>query len=90
MDYKRESSYEVDFQNKSIVSIANWVVTMIIMAIPVVNFIMLLVWAFSSSTPKSKSNWAKAALILMVIGFVFIILFWGSIAAFMSSSYAYE
>lgn len=90
MDYKRDSSYETDFQNKSVVSIANWIVTMILVAIPIINIIMLVVWAFSSSTPKSKANWAKATLLLMVIGIIFAMLFWGSIAAVVSSNYTYE
>ena len=37
------------------------------MCIPLVNFIMLLVWAFGSGAPASQSNWAKATLIWMVI-----------------------
>lgn len=66
-------------KNQSVVSIGDWIVTMILMCIPVVNFIMLLVWAFSSSTPVSKANWAKASLIFMIIGIAFVILFWGAI-----------
>lgn len=66
-------------KNQSVVSIGDWIVTMILMCIPLVNFIMLLVWAFSSSTPVSKANWAKASLIFMIIGIVFVILFWGAI-----------
>ncbi len=90
MDNRRDSSYEADNQNKSVVSVGNWVVTMIVMAIPIVNFIMLFIWAFSLSTPKSKAKWAKASLLLMVIGIILVILFWGSIAALVPTDYAYE
>lgn len=65
-------------RNQSIVTIGDWIITMILMCIPFVNFIMLLVWAFSAGTPVSKANWAKATLIFMLIGFVLVILFWGS------------
>ena len=61
-------------RNQSIVTIGDWIITMILMCIPFVNFIMLLVWAFSAGTPVSKANWAKATLIFMLIGFVLVIL----------------
>lgn len=72
---------ESRLENKSVVSLGDWLITMLIMIIPLVNFIMLFVWAFSSSTPVSKANWAKASLVFMLIGFVLLLLFWGSIAA---------
>lgn len=52
------------------VSLGNWMLTLFLTFIPLVNIIMLLVWAFSGSTPPSKANWAKAALLWMVIIFV--------------------
>ena len=63
-------------RNQSIVTIG----------IPFVNFIMLLVWAFSAGTPVSKANWAKATLIFMLIGFVLVILFWGAIGGLLLSN----
>lgn len=63
------------------VSIGNWLVTYLIMCIPIVNIVMLFVWAFSDNSPKSKSNWAKASLIWMAIGIVLCFLFFSSIAA---------
>ena len=53
------------------VSIINWILTYILMGIPLVNIIMLLVWAFGGNTSKSKSNWAAAIYILLfvVLGF---------------------
>jgi len=62
-------------KNLSTVSIGDWIVTFILMAIPLVNFIMLFVWAFGSNTPQSKANWAKATLILYVVAIVLLILF---------------
>ena len=67
--------------NQSIVSIGDWIVTFILMVIPIVNFVMLFVWAFGGNVSESKANWAKARLIFMLIGFVIVILFWSSIAA---------
>ena len=68
-------------KNQSIVSIGDWIITFILMVIPIVNLVMLFVWAFGGNTPESKANWAKARLIFMLIGFGIVILFWSSIAA---------
>ena len=54
-------------QQNAPVSLGNWMLTLFLTFIPLVNLIMLLVWAFSGSTPPSKANWAKAALLWMVI-----------------------
>ncbi|UCS95278.1 hypothetical protein KZP23_09830 [Echinicola marina] len=61
------------------VSTGDWIITLIISGIPFLGFIMLLVWAFDKSTPISKANYAKAALILWAIGIAFVILFVGII-----------
>ncbi len=50
-------------------SVGQWMLTLFIAFIPIVNIIALLVWAFGSSTHPEKANWAKAALIWMVIFF---------------------
>ena len=66
-------------QSKSVVSIQEWVITLIIAAIPIIGFIMLFVWGFGSSTNENKANFAKAALIVyaIMIGLylVFILIF---------------
>lgn len=73
-------------QNNSVVTLGDWVVTIIILALPIVNIIMLCVWAFGSSAPESKKNFAKAQLIFMAIGIVLVILSWGSLAALIAAS----
>ncbi len=50
------------------VSFGEWFVTILLAAIPLVNIVLLFVWAFGSNTKKSKSNWAKASLVWAVIG----------------------
>lgn len=51
------------------VSMGEWMWTLLLSAIPFVNLIPLLVWAFSSSTKASKANFSRAVLLWMVIGF---------------------
>ncbi len=58
---------EVETTQSKPVSTGDWIVTIIIAAIPIVNIIMLLVWAFGSGTNPSKANWAKAYLIFIAV-----------------------
>lgn len=58
-----------------IVTVGEWFITMLLMIIPLVNIILLFVWAFGSNTKMSKSNWAKSQLIWMAIGSIISILF---------------
>ena len=46
-------------------SVGNWLLTFIILAIPLVNIIMLFIWAFDSSS--TRRNFARAHLIIAVI-----------------------
>lgn len=70
------------------VTVGNWMLVYVLMCIPLVNFIMLLVWAFGSSAPASQKNWAKATLLWMVILTVVYIVFGALIiGAMMSSGY---
>lgn len=69
------------------VSVGDWVLTILLMCIPCVNIIMLFVWAFGSSAPKSKSNWAKAQLIWVLIGVVITIIFYVVFGAALLAQY---
>ncbi len=52
------------------VSVGNWMLTMVLMSIPIINVILLFVWAFGSNTEISKANWAKAVLMWFLLGFI--------------------
>jgi hypothetical protein len=56
------------------ISLGEWMVTILLCAIPIVNIVMLFIWGFSSDTQPSKANWAKASLIWLGIFIVFYIL----------------
>ncbi len=68
-----------------IVGIGDWILTLIIMIIPLVNIIMLFVWAFGGGTNPSKANWAKASLILVLIGIILGVVMFGAIASFIAT-----
>lgn len=58
------------FDSSSTVRLGEWMLTLFLTFIPIINIIALLVWAFSSSTKPSKQNWARAILIWMLIAMV--------------------
>ena len=47
--------------------VPEWLMTLIILAIPVLNIIMYLVWAFGRSGNISRKNFCKASLLLIAI-----------------------
>lgn len=70
------------------VSVGDWMITLLITALPLIGLIMLFVWAFGDGTNLSKKNWAKATLIWYAISIVlfiiFIAMFWAFISALLS------
>ncbi len=74
-----EQSYRSSPGDAPVMSIGNWIVTMLIMIIPLVNIIMLIVWAASSTENPNRKNWAVAQLIFMAIGVLLWIMLAGAI-----------
>jgi hypothetical protein len=66
-----------DYGNNDPVSVSEWIMTTLIMAIPLVNIIMPFVWAFGSGTKTSKANFFKAQIIMVLIGLVLYFLLGG-------------
>ena len=62
---------EIKKINEKVVTTSEWIVTSLIMLIPIINIIMLFVWSFGNNTNLNKANWAKASLIVWTIGFIF-------------------
>jgi hypothetical protein len=84
MDYTEEqTSRPIEHINRKdmapVISLGEWIGTLIIMVIPLLNIIMLIVWLSESSTNPNKVNWAKATLILIGIQIVFASFFLGTI-----------
>ena len=65
---------EFENQNQNPMSVKDWLITLLIMAIPVVGLIMLFVYAFGNNGNVNRQNWAKAQLIVMAIVLGFVIL----------------
>ena len=58
---------EPDVHYDEHVSIGGWIGRWLVMCIPIVNIIMLFVWAFGGSRKYSLKTWARARLLLALI-----------------------
>ncbi len=70
--------------NHQPMSVKDWLITFLILAIPVVGLVMLFIYAFGNDQNIHKQNWAKAQLIWMaiILALVFLVfLIFGSIFA---------
>jgi uncharacterized integral membrane protein len=61
-----------------VITVKEWMLTTLIMIIPIVNIIMMFVWAFGEGNP-TKKNYFKAsllwaAIILVIYAIIFIII----------------
>lgn len=50
--------------------LGDWIINVLITKIPLIGFIMLIVWTVDKNTEPNKANWAKAELIVTLIGFI--------------------
>ena len=69
-----------------VVSTKDWLITLLIAAIPIVGFIMLFIWGFGDNTNINKANWAKATLLWFAILAVLYFLMFAVFGAFFFSS----
>lgn len=72
-----QTATPVIIESEKPVSMANYLWSMSLMLIPLIGplvyIIMLFVWSFNKETPRSKSNWAKAMLIFMLLSFIILV-----------------
>jgi ABC-type multidrug transport system permease subunit len=87
--YNPNQPYQQNFSGQQLeppLSLGNWIIIMILVAIPCVNIIMLFIWAFGRNVNTSKKNYSRAMLIFMAISIVLGLIF-GSVVASMLSSF---
>ncbi|NTU22007.1 hypothetical protein HPY28_16905 [Brevibacillus sp. HB1.2] len=75
-------------ENERVMSVKEWLITFLIMMVPVVNLVMYFVWAFGSEGNLNRKNWAKANLLIVgiCIGLYLSIFFLLLIVAFIATS----
>ena len=73
--------------NKDVMGMGEWLITLIVLAIPCVNIIMYFVWAFGNGN-ENRKNFCRAGLIMMAVGTVLTILLYSIIGISIVSSMA--
>ncbi len=79
----------IESSNQKPMSVKDWLITLLLMAIPVVGIVLLFVYAFGNNENVNKQNWAKAQLIMIGIVLalvIFFLLLFGSIFAAMMAA----
>lgn len=61
--------------NNEVMSVGQWVGTIILSSLGIIGLILLFVWGFSNDTPTNKKNYARAMLIMWAIAVGVYILF---------------
>ncbi len=59
----------------NVMSYKEWALTVFISSLPLIGFIMLLVWAFGDDANIHKKNWAKGSLLLALIALIMVFFF---------------
>jgi uncharacterized membrane-anchored protein len=74
----------IENANQKPMSVKDWLITLLLMAIPIVGIVLLFVYAFGNNENVNKQNWAKAQLIMLAIVLaivIFCLILFGSIFA---------
>ena len=69
-------------------TVGAWFVTMLVLALPLINVVMYLYWAFADGVNLNKRNFCRASLLWFAIGvcIALVIAVLGGFAAFLSLS----
>lgn len=68
-------------QGSAPLGVGQYIGMFLLMCVPILNFILLLVWSFGSSVNPNKKNFARASLILGIIGLVLSIVFGAALSS---------
>ncbi|MDD2534337.1 MAG: hypothetical protein PHC86_06530 [Eubacteriales bacterium] len=69
-------------------TVGQFLLMLFLTGIPVVGFILLLVWAFGSNSNENKKNYARATLLLSLIGIVLAGIFSSMLVGLMGAIYS--
>ncbi len=64
-----------------VMTTGQFILAILLSGIPIVGFILLLVWALSKKTNPNKRNWARAQLVFLVLLLIVMAVFYGSLLA---------
>jgi uncharacterized membrane protein YqjE len=77
---------QIQTNQARVMSFGDWMITILITAIPIVNIIMIIIWAVSSTDNPNRVNWARATLawfaIIIGLYILFFVFFFGVFSGF--------
>ena len=71
--------------NKAVMTMGEWLITLIVLAIPCVNVIMYFVWAFGNGN-ENRKNFCRAGLIVMAVGIVLSLILYAVVGASLAAA----
>lgn len=71
--------------NKAVMTMGEWLITLIVLAIPCVNVIMYFVWAFGNGN-ENRKNFCRAGLIVMAVGIVLTLILYAVVGAILAAA----
>lgn len=81
----QEQRYDNFEKTSNEMTVGDWLITTLILIIPIVNIVMLFIWGFGN--PDPRRNYARASLIWMAICIVLMLIFYGVVFAFFFNSF---
>ena len=65
------------FQERQVMTFTDWLITLFIASVPIINLIFLTAWSFSENTAPTKRVFARAAFVLILLeGALYLFIFW--------------
>lgn len=85
--YGQNGATAVSGKQNDVMTLGDWLITMLLTIIPIVGFILMIIWAVGGdNVPLSKRNYFRAALIMTAIGTVLYIFIIGIVGASLFST----
>lgn len=75
--------------NNQAMTLKDWIITYLLLLIPVANIVLMFIWAFGKDTNPSKKTYFQAQLIILAVLLVLYILFFGAIIGAILSTNGY-
>lgn len=77
----QQQNYPPSADIAPVISTGGWIGTLLLMFIPIVNIILLIVWAASSDENPNRRNFARAYLVMMLVSIILGVIFFFVVGA---------
>lgn len=70
-----QSNQPTNNTTSPIMSVKDWLLTFVVMMIPIVNLVMMIIWAIKAENPNKRNYFIASWIILAIVIVIYIILF---------------